>query len=258
MSRLSRASTRQRIRRAVFVTVLIVAVPLAFVSCAPRLVTNAAAHLWPGCLYDTTSARIRRDSLVALTIDDVPDSATTPAILDTLAAYGAHATLFAISGQLPGAESVLARARREGHEVGNHFTSGRPTITLDSAAFARDLLAADSALAAFGPLRWARPGSGYYSQRMVRQLQRAGYRCALGSVYPLDAELGWTWLSERYVLAHVRPGAIIILHDDGNRGRRTARVLGRVLPELKARGYRVVTLSSLAGTSDARPQSGLE
>ena len=58
-----------------------------------------------------------------------------------------------------------------------------------------------SALAPFGPLRWARPGSGWYSRRMIRQLGSTKYRCALGSVYPLDAELGWAWMSERYVLA---------------------------------------------------------
>ena len=104
-------------------------------------------------------------------------------------------------------------------------------------------------LASWGPLRGARPGSGWYSARMVRQMERAGYRCALGSVYPLDAQQPFAWLSERYVLARVRPGAIVILHDRGRRGSRTARVLGRVLPELRARGYRVVTLSELVGKS---------
>jgi peptidoglycan/xylan/chitin deacetylase (PgdA/CDA1 family) len=77
-------------------------------------------------------------------------------------------------------------------------------------------------------------------------MRRAGYECALGSVYPVDAGLGWPWLSRRYILAHARPGAIIILHDRGQRGERTAAVLGRVLPELRARGYGIVTLSELA------------
>jgi peptidoglycan/xylan/chitin deacetylase (PgdA/CDA1 family) len=47
------------------------------------------------------------------------------------------------------------------------------------------------------------------------------------------------------VLANVRPGAVLVLHDGRSRGRRTVEVLRRVLPLLAARGYRVVTLSEL-------------
>lgn len=82
---------------------------------------------------------------------------------------------------------------------------------------------------------------------MAREIYRGGHESALGSIYPFDAGLGWPWLSERYILAHARPGAIIILHDRGIRGQRTAIVLGRVLPILQERGYEIVTLSSLAG-----------
>jgi acetolactate synthase regulatory subunit len=44
----------------------------------------------------------------------------------------------------------------------------------------------------------------------------------------------------------------VILHDGGSRGRRTARVLAEVLPELRRRGYRVVSLSELAGSDAGR------
>jgi peptidoglycan/xylan/chitin deacetylase (PgdA/CDA1 family) len=194
-------------------------------------------------------ADARRRPAVALTIDDAPDPATTPAILDTLRAHGARATFFVITGQLrrgDGADPTVARLRREGHEVGNHQTRDRPAIRLDSAAFDADLARADSALRPYGPIRWARPGSGWYSRRMIRTMQHAGHECVLGSVYPVDAGLGWPWLSERYILAHARPGSIIILHDRGRRGARTAEVLGRVLPVLRARGFDVVPLSELA------------
>jgi peptidoglycan/xylan/chitin deacetylase (PgdA/CDA1 family) len=92
---------------------------------------------------------------------------------------------------------------------------------------------------------------------MVRTMRRAGYECALGSVYPLDASLGWPWLSERYILSHSRPGAIVVLHDRGARGERTATVLGRVLPALRERGYQIVTLSELtaAAANDATARS---
>jgi len=48
-----------------------------------------------------------------------------------------------------------------------------------------------------------------------------------------------------YIMANARPGAVVVLHEGGARGARTIAVLGRVLPALRARGYRVVTLSEL-------------
>jgi peptidoglycan/xylan/chitin deacetylase (PgdA/CDA1 family) len=47
------------------------------------------------------------------------------------------------------------------------------------------------------------------------------------------------------VLWNVRPGSIIVLHDYGGRGVRTADALATILPGLKRRGFRVVTLSEL-------------
>jgi hypothetical protein len=42
---------------------------------------------------------------------------------------------------------------------------------------------------------------------------------------------------------------VIILHQGGGCGRRTVEVLCRVLPALKERGYRVVSLSELNGSA---------
>jgi peptidoglycan/xylan/chitin deacetylase (PgdA/CDA1 family) len=47
------------------------------------------------------------------------------------------------------------------------------------------------------------------------------------------------------VLRGVQSGSIIVLHDRGARGERTIAGLGAILPELKRRGFRVVTLSEL-------------
>jgi peptidoglycan-N-acetylglucosamine deacetylase len=82
-------------------------------------------------------------------------------------------------------------------------------------------------------------------------MQRHGYRCALGSVYPFDATIPSVAWATRYILWNTQPGAIVVLHDGGSRGRRTVRILAAVLPELRRRGYRVVSLSELAAAADA-------
>jgi peptidoglycan/xylan/chitin deacetylase (PgdA/CDA1 family) len=133
--------------------------------------------------------------------------------------------------------------------LGNHFTQDRPSIGLEPHAFEADLLQAHRDLSTWGRLIWARPGSGWYSQAMIEAMQRHGYRCALGSVYPFDATIPSVAWAARYILRNAKPGAIVVLHDGGSRGQRTVRILAKVLPELRRRGYRVVSLSELAAAA---------
>ena len=190
------------------------------------------------------------ERVVALTIDDAPDAESTPEILAVLERHGARATFFVIADQISGNESLLERIVSEGHELGNHMTHDEPSIELDPDDFERELLRAGEMLDRFGGTRWYRPGAGYYNDAMLDVLDRYGYRCALGSIYPVDAQLPWSGLAAWWIDARTSPGAIIILHDRGERGRRTAETLSEALPELSRKGYRVVTLSELAALSE--------
>jgi peptidoglycan-N-acetylglucosamine deacetylase len=208
---------------------------------APAWLVDYLARRYPGCLYRVPTTA----PLVALTIDDGPDPGTTPLILAELRRQHARATFFLIGERVAGREDLVRRLVDEGHELGNHFTRDRSSIRLSPEAFEHDLLEAHQVLSAYAPLRWARPGSGWYSQSMVETMSRHGYRCALGSVYPYDAELPWAALAGRFVRRHTGPGSVVVLHDGGARGRRTVRVLRDVLPELRRRGYHVVSLTEL-------------
>jgi peptidoglycan/xylan/chitin deacetylase (PgdA/CDA1 family) len=208
---------------------------------APEWLIGRLEAWYPGCLYRVSTAA----PLVALTIDDGPDPRNTPLILAELERHGARATFFLIGERVNGQERLVRRLVTEGHELGNHFMRDRPSIRLSPGAFEADLLEADQALAGYGPVKWARPGSGWYSRVMLDVMRRHGYACALGSVYPLDAAIPSSTIAARFVLRHARPGAVIVLHDGGRRGERTARTIGTVLPELRRRGYRVVSLSDL-------------
>lgn len=69
-----------------------------------------------------------------------------------------------------------------------------------------------------------------------------GFRIVLGSVYPHDAQVKWWWVNARHILSMVRPGSIVICHD---RREWTVPMLRVVLPELRRRGYEIVTVSEL-------------
>src|SRR6185312_7755582 len=57
---------------------------------------------------------------VALTFDDGPDPAYTPAILDILARERVPATFFVIGESAAAAPALIARISRDGHVIGNH------------------------------------------------------------------------------------------------------------------------------------------
>lgn len=207
----------------------------------PLPLLDRLAALYPGCTYRFAP----RAPAMALTIDDGPDPATTPLILEQLRRHGARATFFVIAGHIRGQDSLMRRIVAEGHELGNHFTRDRPSIGLTADEFARDLEAAHRALVRYDRVRWARPGSGWYSRSMITAMEEAGYRCALGSIYPYDAAIPSSAYASWFILRNLHAGGVIVLHDGGARGYRTARTLAAVLPRLRTRGARAVTLSEL-------------
>jgi peptidoglycan-N-acetylglucosamine deacetylase len=229
------------LRIAILTASTLALIALAVLWTAPDWVVPWLERHYPGCLYRVST----RQKMVALTIDDGPDPSSTPAILDQLRRHGARATFFLITSRLKGESSVMDRLVREGHQLGNHFTRDRASIRLSRQEFEADLLAAHRALSPWGHPVWARPGSGWYSKEMLAVMQQHLSRCALGSIYPLDAAIPSVTWATQYILGHLEPGAILVLHDGGNRGKRTARTLAKVLPELRRRGYQVVTLSEL-------------
>jgi len=207
----------------------------------PAWIVSILAKRSPEVLYLVDT----QEPVVALTIDDGPDPIGTPRILDVLGQHDAHATFFLITSRIPGNEEIVARAVEEGHELANHLTTDGRSILLSPAEFERQLLDAHDVLSRFADVRWFRPGSGWHNAEMLSILHEHGYRCALGSVYPFDPQIPSAWFAARYTLRNVQPGSIIVLHDYGGRGERTATALATILPELNRRGFRVVTLSEL-------------
>ena len=219
----------------------ILIVLLAALWTAPRwFVPRFAAHSH-GCLYSVPT----REQAIAITFDDGPDGDSTRAILEVLRDNQSRATFFLIGEHVKGEEALVAEIVAQGHEIGNHMARNEPSIRLSASVFERDAIETGKLLGAFAPVRWLRPGSAWYDGAMLATIERLGYRCALGSVYPYDPHLRSATLASAYILANIRPGAVIVLHERGVRGPRTVETLKRVLPGIRARGYRVVTLSEL-------------
>jgi len=214
----------------------------------PNWVLNRLMHRSPEVLYTVNTDQ----KLIALTIDDGPDPESTDAILDVLANHDAHATFFVLIEHVNENEDLVERMVAEGHELGNHLLEDTPSIQHPKTEFEAQLEHAHDALSRFTTIRWFRPGSGWYNREMLQALERYQYRLALGSIYPFDSHIPSSWFASRYIVWRAYPGAVIVLHDHGNRGGRTVDTLAYSLPILKERGYRIVTLSELIHATRAQ------
>ncbi len=237
--------TRFLFRRRIYVPsagVLLVALVVgALFWFQPRFLLRELADRNPEVLfYVETEAKV-----LALTIDDAPDSSLTPRILDMLAGHQVKATFFVLGQHIKGNEEIIARMKAEGHELGNHLTRDEATILLTDEEFAEQLKEVASKIGPFGETKWCRPGSGWFSPDMVKIAHDQGYRCCLGSIYPFDNKLRKPELIRQMVMDRVFPGAIIVLHDGGPERNYVVPLLDELLPELKAAGYEFLTLSEI-------------
>ena len=187
---------------------------------------------------------------LALTIDDGP-SPRSDQLLDLLRELQVPATLFLIGDHLERCPAgFVARALAGGHLIGNHMWVDEVSARLDGAAFAAELRHTELALQV--PMRWFRPGGGWFHRPMLRQLQAAGYRLALGSLFPLDTTHPPAWFLCGFLLLNAHPGGVIVLHDRPDTLPATLHTLRRVVPLLQRRGYRFVTLDGLERPGPAR------
>ena len=90
-----------------------------------------------------------------------------------------------------------------------------------------------------------RPPYGEYNPLLVSEAARMGLRTLTWEVVTGDPDRHVTAPDiVRTVLTRVRPGSVVIMHVNG-RGWHTAEALPAVIRGLRARGYRLVTVSQL-------------
>src|SRR5580765_429645 len=124
---------------------------LGAVALDQALITGAG--LWPrstwlgaNLLRLPAAAAARRE--IALTIDDGPDPAVTPAVLDLLDAHRARATFFCIARHAEQHAALCREIVRRGHSVQNHsFDHSHAFALRGPRAIRRELARAQDALA---------------------------------------------------------------------------------------------------------------
>ncbi|WP_331710205.1 polysaccharide deacetylase family protein [Deinococcus puniceus] len=190
------------------------------------------------------------DKTVALTFDDGPDPATTPAVLDALRAAGVRATFFVIAANAEAHPDLIARLLQEGHEVEPHaarhvhaWIRSPWGALLDPVRAARRVSAVTGQVA-----RYHRPPHGAYTLATVLGQHMAGVTGAHWSVEGGDWQRGATPESlPAQVLAKLHPGAVLVLHDAGPGASVTVPALPELLRQIQEAGWQALPLGELRG-----------
>lgn len=209
----------------------------------PAARTHASQGIAPVAIL-SSSRTVHR--LVALTFDDGP-SPYTPAILGILQRYRVPATFFVVGSHVVQYPSFVKAEARAGDDVGNHTYTHMDLEWLANIGVAQQLQATQQAIWRTARVRpvWFRPPYGAVNGRVAADAQRLGLHTVLWSVDPRDwSEPGTSVIAAR-VLAGVRPGSIVILHDGGGYRGETVQALPTIIGTLLHRGYRFISLDTM-------------
>lgn len=199
---------------------------------------------------------------VALTFDDGPNPPYTDRIVDYLHEQKVVATFFVVGMAVQSYPESVKREVEDGDAIGNHSWD-HARLVLETRRHIRfELQSTDDAIvkAAGIHTKLFRPPFGARDYAVIQVAHDMGYQVIMWSV-PLPRD--WEGPSPRViadrVLKHVENGSIIVLHD-GNRGRggdrqATVEATKLLVPELTARGYRLVTVPQLIALGVATEQT---
>jgi len=214
-------------------------------------VIDKATHLGESAALDRFAARGKpvycggsQGRYVALTFDDGP-GAYTPRALAILHKKHLRATFFLIGRNVPSRPS-LARIELKDHAtLGVHAWVHKSLARRSQVKIRNQIIWTKNAIAeATGAeARIFRPPYGARNARVDRVARRLGMVEVLWSIDSGDSQ-GKNWRQVgREVLRNIRPGSIVLLHD--NRGQAIRALHRLILPGIEKRGLIPVTVPEL-------------
>jgi cellulose synthase/poly-beta-1,6-N-acetylglucosamine synthase-like glycosyltransferase/spore germination protein YaaH/peptidoglycan/xylan/chitin deacetylase (PgdA/CDA1 family) len=200
----------------------------------------------------------------ALTFDDGPDARWTPKILKILKEKNAPATFFVIGKNMQTYPDLVQREVDQGMVVGNHtYTHPNigelpvPEVDIELNATQRlfETITGQSMRLLRPPYFGdAEPSTPAEVDPLVAA-QKLGYLVVGLRIDPDDWKKPDATLIVQRSLAGLAdpgtpdrpPGQVILLHDSGGDRSRTVQALPNLIDQIRAHGYRLVTIAELAG-----------
>lgn len=192
------------------------------------------------------------EKVVALTFDDGPHPPYTGQILEVLREQQVPATFFILGRNAEKHPELLRRIVAEGHQLGNHTYNHVDLLKADRQTIAAEIDRTSEAIRSITgvPPRVVRPPHGFRDAVVMEMMAERGLKVVEWSVSSRD----WTNPGVEVIVSRtvskVRNGSVVLLHDgDGVAAKasraQTVEATRRIIKELKAQGYRFVTVEDI-------------
>lgn len=235
----------------------------AIVLITPPIAVHAAPYVQKSREYYEARGDIiwevpTNEKVIALTFDDGPDPDDTPLILDLLREYNARATFFVIGSRAEQYPDLVMREAAEGHEIANHtYSHTYFNKHISSEAIREEVRKAETVIRTVtgrSPELFRPPG-GYYNDHLIEAMHGSGYQVVMWSWHQDTEDWRTPGVNKivRKVLDNARNGDIILFHDHVHRKTQTIAALKHILPALRDKGFRFVTVSDLINYDRAHP-----
>jgi len=192
--------------------------------------------------------------VIALTFDDGP-SRHTARLLDIFETYGGKGTFFVVGNLIENGEETIIRMAENGHEIGGHSWDHRQLTKLSEEEMNDQLLTTRAKIYEFTGIdsKMIRPPYGSYNDQLKAVCKQNDMYMVNWSVDTLDWKYRDADMLYDTIMSEVKDGAIILCHDlHGS----TVDAMERIIPDLIAKGYQLVTVSELLSCGDTEIIAG--
>lgn len=184
------------------------------------------------------------EKVVALTFDDGPKPGVTEPLLEILKQERVPATFFVIGRHVIEYPELTRQIYDAGMEIANHSYTHPNLTKLSAGDVTREVMQTQAAVQAVtgkAP-RFLRPPGGNWNPKVASVVRSWGLTPCMWTVDVYGSEVIGAQQVADAVLAQVKPGSIILMH---NGKVSTLQALPTIIRALRARGYAFATVDTL-------------
>lgn len=186
---------------------------------------------------------------LAITFDDGPNKIQTIKVLDILSKYEIKATFFVIGENVDYQRDILRKVYKQGHEIGNHFYTHDNINELTKEQIKENIVKNNKLIkevTGYTPTI-VRPPYGIVNDDLKEVCAELNMKIILWTADKDSKDWDGTKDSEiiNNLTKKVSNGDIFLFHDSNKKYTNTLSSIDVIIPTLKKKGYKWVTISKL-------------
>ena len=201
-----------------------------------------------GIYVDKNHGDACEDKVIYLTFDVGYENGNVKKIMDVLKSENVRGSFFILGNVIEKEPELVKQMVNDGHLVCNHTFTHQNLTGKDKNVLVDEIKALEDAyknLTGKEMSKFFRPPEGTFDKQMLERINALGYKTVFWSFAYADWDNDKQMTREKAmqkILDNIHNGAIILLHPTSATN---AAILGEVIDELRAQGYRFGTLEEL-------------